>query len=130
MVAVDEPPKQAIPLMSEQQWDRLYRKVERIKQPSRRWENLAWASVGLLVTAAFGLAAWWLGNDEAGRAGDSWQGWIYGFGTFLALVLLSLSVMAQRGQTDQLSRDKNDALEEMCDFHTPASLTEPPEATQ
>lgn len=119
VVATPEEPKPGIPVMSEQQWDRIYRKVRRIKQPTHRWENLAWASVGLLVTTGFGLAAWWFGNDEAGRAAVAWQGWIYGAGVAMSVVVLGLSLAAQQGRVDQLARDKDDALEEMRDFHTP-----------
>ena len=118
-------PKPGIPPMSEQQWDRIYRKVDRIEQPGHRWENAGYTAVGLLIASAFGLVAWWRGIQGATAQSVSdgqWEAWVYVICVIASLLVMGSAYFHQKDRTNQLERDKSDALEEMRDFHMPVSL--------
>jgi hypothetical protein len=106
--------------VSEQQWDRVYRHVGRIKRPTARWENFAWAMVGLFVAAVVAFIAW-LFRPETARKDTVPEAAAYIALAVFAIVLVVLAAMAQKGQVDQLERDKSDVMEEMCDLHMPLS---------
>lgn len=125
VIFTDDPPKPGIPLMSEQQWDRIYRHVVRIKQPTHRWENFAWSMLALAVSSALALGSWWQTNqslDSTAQAAAEWQGWLYGFGVVSGVVLMVVAIAAHKGRVNQLTRDKEDVLEEMREFHMPLCL--------
>jgi hypothetical protein len=87
-----------------------------------------WASLALAGAAFLALVGWAVTYRSVGhdvRADIVWEGWAFAFATVASLVIAAAAFALNRLVADELTRSRDDILQDMLEIHLPAGTQAP-----